>query len=491
MDPSRHSMRLGRKRRWSYRLHGLASLLLAALLALMVNHLAQRHYLRTDISGQRFYELSQRTRDLLDGLTNRIDVLVFFQPGHESYRDIVNLLKEYEYASRGRIRVERIDPDRNISRTEALAAQFGIDEPNLIVLQQGEASRVITAADFVELDFAPMLRGGFPDRLAFRGEQALSSAILSLTQARAPRVYALTGHGERDFDNRDEHNGLSRVARAIARDHIDRRTLDLAETAAIPADADAVIIAGPSRLFSPSERQVLETYLNRSGRLLLLLDAAHDAGLTALLERWGIAIAPDIVIDPGRTLSGLDLFINRYARHPITEKLIGMNTVFYLPRSVEPLSRPPGRPLMADEPRVIPLAMTTTNGWAEIEPELSPPRFDPLRDRSGPISIAVAAERGGPAALGVEIRPSRLVVIGDSDFITNGGLGGANLDFFLNSLNWLLDRETLLSIAPRPFSASALTLNRAQLRTLFGIVVLGIPGAVALAGFLMAWLRRR
>ena len=83
------------------------------------------------------------------------------------------------------------------------------------------------------------------------------------------------------------------------------------------------------------------------------------------------------------------------------------------------------------------------------------------------------------------------MVFGDSDFASNGGLMGANADLFLNSVNWLLDREELLSMAPMAFEEIRLVMDARQLRNLFWIVAVIWPLVVAALGLWVAWRRRR
>ena len=103
----------------------------------------------------------------------------------------------------------------------------------------------------------------------------------------------------------------------------------------------------------------------------------------------------------------------------------------------------------------------------------------------------MAVERGAiEEVLDVQIRPSRMVVFGDSDFVSNGALTGGDQDLFMSALNWLLDREELMAIAPKPIEQIKLTLTRKQLNNLFWINVVGIPSIAGVAGLIM-WLRRR
>ena len=102
----------------------------------------------------------------------------------------------------------------------------------------------------------------------------------------------------------------------------------------------------------------------------------------------------------------------------------------------------------------------------------------------------LSKQKGPVAGVDIDIRPTRLVVIGDTTFAVNNSLVGGNPDLFLNAINWLLDRQTLLSIAAKPVQDVRLVMDRRQLSLLFAAVVVAMPALVALAGALM-WLRRR
>jgi ABC-type uncharacterized transport system involved in gliding motility auxiliary subunit len=136
------------------------------------------------------------------------------------------------------------------------------------------------------------------------------------------------------------------------------------------------------------------------------------------------------------------------------------------------------------------LATTSEQGWAETDPEQRPPKFDEGRDRPGPITVAAAVERGPAGGIDVHIRPTRLVVFGDSAFVANGAIVSGNGDLFLGALNWLLDRKDRIAIASRPIRDTRIDISQARLRQLGFAVVAGIPGLAAAAG-LLVWFRRR
>ena len=205
-----------------------------------------------------------------------------------------------------------------------------------------------------------------------------------------------------------------------------------------------------------------------------------------------MGLAKDVVV--GLTLTGRELVVTRYGDHPITRNLGKVATTFYMPRSVEPLApKHVAQSVQADKPRVAVLASNTRDGWAELDLNQNPPKFDAGVDRPGPVPVAVAVEKGPVRGIEVEIKPTRMVVVGDSYFVSNGALrggSGGNLDLFMRALNWLLERESLAAIAPKIPGELRLDMSRKQMRTTFLIIVGGVPAAVALAGFVV-WLKRR
>ena len=113
---------------------------------------------------------------------------------------------------------------------------------------------------------------------------------------------------------------------------------------------------------------------------------------------------------------------------------------------------------------------------------------------SGPVPVAAVATVPGSAET-----PGKIVVFGDSDFVTNFHsriLG--NLDFFMNTLGWLLDRPDVVSLGRAVeglvqgrSSGQSLYLSEAQSRQFFWYLVVLEPGFVFLVGMLVFLTRRR
>jgi hypothetical protein len=477
----------GPVRKWMEGANVAAAILLAAVVVVLLNVVASRHPLRANWSRSAFYELSEKTDSLLSSVTSRVDVLVFCRPRHDAYADLERLLQEYRYACPS-LRVEWIDPDRDFARAEQIVSEFGVEQANLVLVRAGDRVQSVEADDLIEYDSEGVEKGAAPDRAAFRGEALLTSAIHSVLQETAPVVCFVTGHGERDPEDFDVREGYSRIARIIERDNMEIRKADLA-SGGLPPACDALILAGPTRRLAQPELDLLAEVLESSGRVMLLVDAGVDTGLNSVLDDWGLRLGNDVVVDATRTLTGRELFLNQYTDHAITRPLAGLTSIMYMPRSVRPLPEGAGG-AAADRPLVRILTGCTEQGWGETDWDQNPMRFDPAADAPGPLGVAAAVERGPAGALDVVIRPTRLVVFGDSDFAANRGLAGANADLFMSALNWLLEREEMIALAPKPYETARLVMTRGRLNLLGWIAMGGIPALVAAAGAIV-WLRRR
>ena len=111
-----------------------------------------------------------------------------------------------------------------------------------------------------------------------------------------------------------------------------------------------------------------------------------------------------------------------------------------------------------------------------------------------PISLplAVAVETSHPEGVELALGTTRLVVVGTSAFLDNSTLPGApsNLDFFMNSLNWLLQREQLIAVAPKLPQEFSLSMTPNQTRAVFLLTIGGMPLVVAFVG-VTVWMSRR
>ena len=472
---------------------------IVALLAVvvMVNWLASRHYVRFDWTKAGYYQLAGKTKQVLKSLQDPVEVVVFLPPNdrrdyvEKTLDDVRNLLKEFQFYGKEKLHVEYVDPQRDLARAQQLVKQYTLDSPDVIIFASRGHHKYVRLDEMVEIDPQSQEMGESRVR-AFKGEGLFLSAIQTVTEEESPKVYFLTGHGERDPEDFDQREGYSELARYIKRDNILVQKWNLLENQALPTDAGAMVIAGPRKAFAASELNALEQYLKGKGRLVIMLDPHTQTGLETFLKRWGVLVDDDLAMRQAGVLLGTQMLdVNAvaadYATHPITAKLADTNTEFPYARSVRHSSQPEGA--MPDQLQVTELVKAAPAYWGETDPDTEHATFDPATDIAGPLPLAVAVETSKPHG-DVDIGVTRVVVIGTSRFVDNSSLGGGNLDFFMNSVNWLLQREQLMAVSPKVPDEFRLDMSPSQERAVYLLVIGGLPLFVAMIG-IVVWLGRR
>jgi ABC-type uncharacterized transport system involved in gliding motility auxiliary subunit len=498
-DPkaARRGIRRQRTRRLAAGLNVLLATALAVVLLVMLNYLAYRHYWRWDISQRDYYTLSPKTQSLVGSLPGPVEVVMFCRNNHPLYEDMKALMAELRYEADQHdpvtLSVTLVDPDRDLAQVRELKQRFDVGDVDTVLVAYEDRVKYVEASQM--LDYQVHLTDKGPEKklTGFRGEEMVASAIQSVAQKERPVVYFLSGHGERALTDTSKQVGLSTLGRAIVHDNVELFTLVLTRDTQVPEDCAALVIVGPDRTFTQPELDMLGAYAEKGGRMLMLLDPLSETGLEPLLERWNVKLQDDVVV--GLTLTGRETLIMNYGVHPVTRNFVNVTTMFYRPRSVGPLVTPDLKagPVPEDRPLVTVLGLTGPEGWAETDLEQEPPKFDKEKDRPGPIPVAVAVERGAVPGIELAIQPTRMVIFGDSYFVSNGALAtgmGGNRDLFMSALNWLLERDSLLEVGPRVPGELRLDMTNHQLRAAYLVIGLGLPAGIAILGF-MVWLRRR
>src|SRR5438132_5725866 len=151
---TRRRMKIGRIR---IGLNVIVQIALILFLAAMVNSLAFKHYKRWDFSRDQKYALSDKTKRFLDMLKGKMRITVFFSPSTPITADVQNLLTEYQYAGKGKIDVEQIDPERNLSRAKELFEKYKVvTDESLLVLDYDRRNRSVKASYMDNVDKSGM-----------------------------------------------------------------------------------------------------------------------------------------------------------------------------------------------------------------------------------------------------------------------------------------------------------------------------------------------
>src|SRR5215472_1495692 len=326
---ARRRMKIGRVR---IGLNVVVQIVLILFLAAMVNSYAFKHYKRWDFSRDQKYALSDKTKRFLNALKGKMRITVFFSPGTPITADVQNLLTEYQYAGKGKIDIEQIDPERNLSRAKELFDKYKVvTDESLLVLDYDGRNKTVKASEMADVDQSGMAFGEGPRVAAFKGEQAITSAMIDLVEGKKKTLGYVTGHKEPPLT---EGSAISVLKTFIENENIQFKELNLLDLEAIPGDVKAVMIIGPQYDFSDREMKVLRNFWDKQGRILLLLDpTAKTPKLDAFVNELGVKVNEDRLMVFLRTgIQELALTRDVQARFlgdsPITRRLADVRALF-------------------------------------------------------------------------------------------------------------------------------------------------------------------
>ena len=485
-------------------LNVVVQLLVFAAIAAMINYVSFRHFKRWDFSRNQKYALADLTKNVLANLKKPVKAVVFFPSAQGIAQDVATLLREYEYASDKKVTVEIVDPYRNLLRARELSEKykFGASD-NIVILDYEGKNKFVNAMDMAEMDTSRAMFGQPPTVRAFKGEEAITSALLEITEEKQNKAYFLTGHGEPAPTGQE----ISALKTFIDRQNIRSDTLNLSNVDAVPSDASVVVVLYPRTDLSEREVKLLSDYwAEHNGRLLVLLGGnISTPRLNGWLEESGAKPQQDIVMRTGTMLSvergqptlkqgvvSTAVGIAPPASKAVLKELVGINIQLAgLTQSIAIDQAKAG----AAKVRATPLLSSPPDYWGETEfspKDPQPPTKDPSKDHVGQLTLAVALERGGLDDARVKVSTGRLILAGNAAFILNDGLrvSEAGLDFVLNGMNWLINREQISGIPPKSKQAINLSMNETQMGRL-ALAVMGIiPSLFALLGGAVWWVRR-
>ena len=408
-----------------------------------------------------------------------------------------NLLTEYQYASRGKIDVENVDPERNLTRAKELFDKYKVvtDESVLIVDYQGR-NKTVKASEMAEMDQGNPMFGEQPQVTAFKGEQAITSALIDIVEGKKNTVGYVLGHKEPPLTGQSP---VSVLKTFIENENIKFQELNLFEVPAIPADMKAIIIAGPQYDFSDREMKLLRDFWNKDGRILLLLDpAAKTPKLLAFLKELGVKVNDDRLMAMVKT--GIqEVALVRDVRRAFlpdnpdhAKRLAECVRAFFGGTSSLTLD---SQRVTAAGIRLQPLAQAEKGYWGEkdyFSDDQAKFEADAAANKDALHTIAASVEKGGSGDARVQINSARMIVVTNATFIQDNALtqGQQGLDFVSASINWLLSREQLIGIAPKIPKTLTFTLDDRALRNLRWIILVLMPLVPALLGLAVWWKRR-
>ena len=474
----------------------LAQIVLILFLALAVNSIAFKHYKRWDFSRDQKYALSDKTKRFLKSIKGKMRITVFFSPNTPITGDVQNLLTEYQYAGKGKIDIEHVDPERNLSRAKEVFDKYKVvTDESLLVLDYQGRNKTVKASEMADIDQSGMALGEGPRVSAFKGEQAITSAMMDLVEGKKNTLGYVVGHKEPPLS---DNSTVTILKTFIENENIKFQELNLFNLDAISSELKTILIFGPQYDLSDRELKLLRDFWDKQGRILLLLDpSAKTPKLDGFLNELGVKVNDDrlmVFLRTGIEEVALtrDVQAHFLGGSPVTKRLADVRALFF--GGTSSLTLEPDR-VRAANIRIDPLIQAEKGYFAETDyntDDQAKLQADAKRNSDTPLTIGAAVEKGASADERVQVNSARLVAVSNAAFVQDNAVTQDQqaLDFISGSVNWLLSREQLIGIAPKIPKPLVFTLNEDSLRNFRWIILILMPLIPAVIGAVVWWQRR-
>jgi hypothetical protein len=484
-------------------LSGMVAVAAVVVLAVLVNILSARHYHRWDLTDDGLYTISRVTEDTLKTLPEPVEIKVLLAQSDPLTLTLRHLLEAYK-AITPKLSVDFIDPDRHPAEFIAIQQKYGIaagksEDGKIItdasvIVVRGDRRHFITPEEFQEVE------EGEEAKARSKVEMVLTAGLKLVTSGTPPKVCFTSGFGEPLIDD-GGMEGLDALHDRL--DKLNYQVVQLLPLRELETTDDIdtcklVVVAGPDQRMDEADVTRLKRYFENGGNALVFvgpeLDAGGDGfvdqGLAPLLAAGGIRKRNDLVFerDAGHvwSIGQGEALLAEPKSHPITDPFIQLggaeSIVLTLLSSLEAIpdaSVAPTAILMTSDEA---FGMRDFVAWAEnpVTPEPE------AHDRPGPLALAYAVELPNR---------SRMVVLGTKSAMVaanwkNPRLQGTGL-LVESIISWLASQAIVLDIPQKPARELGANITEEMLTSSLWKLVVMLPLSTALAGLVIALVRRR
>ncbi len=474
-----------------------ASVVIVIGLLGVANYIAYKNPKTVDLTREGLYTLSKQTSDVLGRLKKNVKIYAFYSSEEPNFATVQETLGRYQKASAGKLTFEMVNPQ---SRPD-LVEKYNITEsgPRLVIAAGEQDARAKDVS-----------------------EEELTNGLVKVAEQTSKTIYFLTGHGEPSIEQAESAEGYKSLAEAIRAEGYEVKTLNLLKATAaaegakvkvepaaekvgetpaqpsaadtdnkleVPAEVSVLIVAGAHSNLLPPEIAALEAYVQKGGRIIVMLEPDSDYGLDNFLRQWKIEAHKDLVVDtnPMNRLLGLGpaspMVQPTEEEHPITRDLAAPVVL----ASARSLAVSSGGLKGVDAK---PLLEAGESAWGETNLEDGTAAKDD-HDNLGPLPVAIVATKkiSDPVQLTDE---GRVVAFGDSEWVNNKYLAvQSNNDVILNTVNWMAEEQARITIRPKNRKATRLFLSGEQVGQLKFFTMDILPVLIVAMGLGVVLIRRQ
>jgi hypothetical protein len=451
-------------------------ILLIIGIGVVLSYIGFRRNVRYDFTQNQLFSISPMTVQTVRNLDKDVTITAFYPRGTAEEGMIRDLLTEYKRHS-DRLSFKLVDPMRDPVTTKAM----NISNVGTIVVQCDNSRQDVARDAMFDIPDPYDTPDAKPK---FTGEQAITSAILNVTSGIKRLVTFVKGHGEASISGYQPRD-IAGLNELLSRENYDVDEIVLFENDIDPRTSVLAIVA-PQQDFLDSEIEKLRSYVKgNKGHLLIALDPGKTFQKLEKLvfQEFGVLYNDDIIVDPRGIQRNYWTVAPALIEHPITSPIIEkeMLGLMFHCRSLTIEAK--------EGSRIDPILKTIDKAWAkrEVKPgETIAIEFEEGRDIQGPLNMGVVVDRIGVAS------GSRALLLGDSDFFSNGYIGAlANRDLLINGINWMVGQYQMITLRPRVLEMPRIVFEESDTGKIFTLCVIAMPLLIVLIGGVVYLARRR
>jgi len=505
----------------------------------LLNFLGQLFFERFDLTSEKRYSISDATKSLLAEVDDVVFARVYLDgelpPDYRKLQTAVKEMLDEFRAYNSKIQYEFSDPsagddeEERIKRYRKLTEE-GLQYTNIRIQEAGEFSEKVLFPGAIiaygEKEIPVQLLKGLSGA---SDEEMVNASIQKIEYELASALKKLITNQDKKIgflEGQSEYEELKVADLAYTLDEyytVNRLRMD--QQLGALDDYDALIIAGPDSSFDERDKFIIDQFVMRGGKLLILVDGVRasmdsvqatgmdvsvpkSVNLEDMLFRYGVRINPNLIMDmqalPIPVVTGMmgtqarqELYPWYYfpmilpkENHPIVKNLDGIASKFA--SSIDTIGRKGIRKTILLQTSVY---SKLVNAPSRISLNILRQKPQQENFNSGPQALAVLLEgefesvfnNRMPQQLlsntdidfkGISV-PNKMIVISDGDIIRNDvslerqeffPLGSdkylqkvhANKEFLMNSIDYMLDDSGLIELRSKELKMRLLDQQKAS-----------------------------
>ena len=497
-----------------------ARIILILAIIIVLNLIAIHLFTRLDLTRDKRYSISDYSKNLVKNLDDKFTIKAFFTanipyPYNTLARDIRDKLEEFKAFANRYFQFEIVSSGDGEKFVQD-AQSFGIPEVQVNALEKDEMviKRVVMGLAFLYEDrteVIPVVQS--TENL----EYEIASKINRLIHKDLPIIGFLQGHGELSFEN--ELTGIQKELQ----ENYQLKPINLQEDEYALNELSVLVIPGPKEVIPDNEKYLIDQFIMQGNKVLFLIENInadmqttkaefYENDMQEWFKNYGFNVGRDLVFDTRasnvqvRQQVGMGFHIS-FIKYPFILNVGNFNKENMIVKDLNAMTLIFASSVDAsfaekDSIEVIQLVKSSNRAGLQkgrlniaVQPSIPQSQYNkkdiPLaslflgkfksyfRDKELPdtIDISLFLEEG---------LDSRILAVGDADFVMDEYLNQNNALFFANSIDWLAQETGLIQIRSKSIIARELKeISSGAKNTIKWIAVLLPPILVTLIGFFL------